>query len=63
MKQKNNHTDYDDNMYIKIKINSNNDLPWNKSLLMFHGVIIIRSLLENNAYYSQISLLYVAMFP
>ena len=43
--------------YIRIKTNSNNDLPLNKPLLMFYVVILFRSVFEDDGtYYLQVFL-------
>ena len=43
--------------YIRIKTNSNNDLPLNKPLLMFYVVILFRSVFEDDGtYYPQVFL-------
>ena len=49
----NNSDDYDEK-YIKIKFNSDDDLPLNKTLKLYNMVIIIRSeFREGNKYYQQ----------
>ena len=57
IEQKNNDADYDDNEYIKIKINPNDALPLNRSLIIFDVVILIKSFFEDgSSYYTQVVL-------
>ena len=57
IKQKDNDSDYDDNEHIRIKINSNDALHLNRSLIMFYVVIFIKSVFEDGgSYYTQVFL-------
>ena len=42
---------------MKIKINSDDNLPWNKTLKLYNLTIIVRSVFqEDNKYYPQVFL-------
>ena len=49
-----NSDDYD-NIYMKIKLNSNDELPLNKTIEIPRMIIVVRSIFhENNKYYPQV---------
>ena len=55
-KTTNNSNDYD-KKYIKIKFNSNDDLPLNKTLELHNMTIVVRAVFhEDNKYYPQVFL-------
>ena len=48
---------FNDEKYMKIKLNSNDELPLNNTVEIHSMVIVVRAVFhENNKYYPQISL-------
>ena len=57
MRSKSNNSDSYDENYMKIKFNSDDDLPLNKTLELCSMIIFIRSVVqEGNKYYPQVFL-------
>ena len=58
IRSKNNNPDKYDEKYMKIKFNSQDDLPINKTLELRNVILIARSVFhENKKYYLQVSLI------
>ena len=50
-------SDEHDEKYMKIKLNSNDELPLNNTVEIHSMIIVVRAVFhENNKYYSQVSL-------